>query len=397
MTIIILSAAIPIFSNSVEAQVPNTNVRTNPTVSGLLSCDFTDPLIPDPPGSWPHNLVFSAQGEDGEVSIGSWQILPARFFGSGQITGGTVTANLFTLTGTGGGSCTVGAEPLQVTISGTCGDNAQVTFKMLNTFAVLKGEFTGSVTCIAASTNNPPTATDDTATTTSPDPVRIDVLINDIDRDGDRLTVTGATDPAGGTAVVNQDNTITYTPDQGFSGPDTFDYTISDNRGGTDTGTVRINVQEEDADGDGASDSIDNCRDVYNPDQADADRDGIGDACDPLTDSDGDNVADDRDNCPLVANSDQTDTDGDGTGDACDNDRDDDGVNNNADNCPLAANPDQADFDNDGIGDVCDDETSLTVFKNQGQCIAFVNNNPEDAETLGITKEKCQRNFNSNN
>ena len=46
----------------------------------------------------------------------------------------------------------------------------------------------------------------------------------------------------------------------------------------------------------------------------------------------------------------------------------------------------------DGIGDAC--EASLTdVFKNQGQCIAFVNNNPEDAETLGITKEKCQEDF----
>ena len=49
-------------------------------------------------------------------------------------------------------------------------------------------------------------------------------------------------------------------------------------------------------------------------------------------------------------------------------------------------------MDGDNLVDAC--ETSLTdVFKNQGQCIAFVNNNPEDAETLGITKEKCQEDF----
>jgi hypothetical protein len=49
--------------------------------------------------------------------------------------------------------------------------------------------------------------------------------------------------------------------------------------------------------------SIDNCPGTYNPDQADFDGDGIGDACD---------------NCPKAYNPDQVDTDGDGLGDACD-------------------------------------------------------------------------------
>jgi hypothetical protein len=71
----------------------------------------------------------------------------------------------------------------------------------------------------------------------------------------------------------------------------------------------------------------DNCPDVPNPIQADADADGFGNACD---------------NCPNVPNAAQTESDGDGFGDVCDN-------------CPATFNPGQADQDFDTIGDACDD------------------------------------------
>ena len=55
---------------------------------------------------------------------------------------------------------------------------------------------------------------------------------------------------------------------------------------------------------------------MADPDQANADGDSQGNACDPDDGNDG--VADAADNCALVANPAQTDTDGDGQGDACD-------------------------------------------------------------------------------
>jgi hypothetical protein len=46
-----------------------------------------------------------------------------------------------------------------------------------------------------------------------------------------------------------------------------------------DDGTSDGDGSVDDADGDGVNDADDNCPDNYNPDQADADNDTIGDAC----------------------------------------------------------------------------------------------------------------------
>lgn len=48
----------------------------------------------------------------------------------------------------------------------------------------------------------------------------------------------------------------------------------------------------QDRDGDGVPDNIDNCPDVYNPDQLDSNGDGTGDACESITASGGDNTGD---------------------------------------------------------------------------------------------------------
>ena len=89
-------------------------------------------------------------------------------------------------------------------------------------------------------------------------PVIIDVLSNDSHTDGDALTVTDVTAPVHGTALLNTDNTITYTPENGFTGADIFTYISSDGKNGSDTANVSITVASEFAlSFDGRDDSVD--------------------------------------------------------------------------------------------------------------------------------------------
>ena len=97
--------------------------------------------------------------------------------------------------------------------------------------------------------NTPPVASNDRARTNIDTPVEIDVLANDMDADGNPLTLSIVTAPSNGTALVNDqgtpdpsDDDINYTPNSGFQGTDQFAYQVDDGNGGTDTATVTVRV-----------------------------------------------------------------------------------------------------------------------------------------------------------
>ena len=90
--------------------------------------------------------------------------------------------------------------------------------------------------------NDGPESTPDTVAANEDEPVTFDPLGNDVDADGDPLTFVSVESPSNGSVVINADNTLTYTPNQNFNGTDSFDYIVTDGQGGTDTGTITVNV-----------------------------------------------------------------------------------------------------------------------------------------------------------
>ena len=71
----------------------------------------------------------------------------------------------------------------------------------------------------------------------------IAVLLNDLELDGQALTIISFTQGQRGTVASNGDGTLCYTPNVNFtSGEDSFTYTISDGAGGTSTANVNVAV-----------------------------------------------------------------------------------------------------------------------------------------------------------
>jgi hypothetical protein len=138
-------------------------------------------------------------------------------------------------------------------------------------------------------------AVNDSATVVKNRTARIAVLANDGDPDGDALRVGSVGAPINGTASRNADDTVTYTPRNGFVGADRFTYAACDAAGACSSARVDVVVQRKAG---GGNDKDDFDQDEVRDDMdADDDADGAYDEIDPDDDNDGasDAVDDDDD------------------------------------------------------------------------------------------------------
>ncbi|EIK0772048.1 tandem-95 repeat protein [Vibrio alginolyticus] len=114
----------------------------------------------------------------------------------------------------------------------------------LITYSVTDGNGgTGSakVTVNVVNSQNP-NAVDDNITTDDRTPVTVYVLANDTDPDNDTLKLVSV-QAQYGQAVMNADQSVTYTPTSGFEGNDVLTYIIQDSQGLQDAGKVIVTVK----------------------------------------------------------------------------------------------------------------------------------------------------------
>jgi len=98
------------------------------------------------------------------------------------------------------------------------------------------------VTVTVTAVNDPPPSPADSSFSTPEDTAKSGTLPGSVDPDGDALTF-GATDaPAHGDVTVDADGSYTYTPDPGYSGPDSFGYEVCDPSGACAPATVTVTV-----------------------------------------------------------------------------------------------------------------------------------------------------------
>lgn len=144
------------------------------------------------------------------------------------------------------------SEPGHGSLSGTAPNytyNPLAEFHGTDSFEFIVNDGTldsnpATVTIKVTTVNHPPEANDDHVTTDENVPVVINVIGNDQDVDGDALVVTSFTQATSGTVTDNADGSLTYAPNPGYSGTDSFTYTVSDGKGGTGTSTVYITISK---------------------------------------------------------------------------------------------------------------------------------------------------------
>ncbi|WP_417698433.1 VCBS domain-containing protein, partial [Psychromonas sp.] len=102
---------------------------------------------------------------------------------------------------------------------------------------------TDSATPVVTTVDDASITAPDSITTNEDTAVIIDVLDNDTDEDSEVSPVASVTNGTNGTVAINDDGTVTYTPDADFNGSDTFTYTNED--GNTETVNVTVNPVDD--------------------------------------------------------------------------------------------------------------------------------------------------------
>jgi large repetitive protein len=236
---------------------------------GSVSCSGTDCVyIPnDPDYSGPDAFTYTVSDGQGGTDIGdvTVEVVPTNEEPSAVDDALTLAEDTSDIVDVFANDTDDDGDPLAVetleptadngtvscTVGGICTYTPEPNFEGFDTFSYTVtdgqgGTDTGNVEVTVTPVNDVPNAVDDSLVTSEDQMGSLNVRTNDVDIDGDTLLVTTLSPAAlHGTVACLGGGGCSYTPATDYSGPDSFQYTISDGHGGTDTATVSITVLPE--------------------------------------------------------------------------------------------------------------------------------------------------------
>jgi uncharacterized repeat protein (TIGR01451 family) len=237
--------------------------NTDPS-AGFLSCDGVGTCLYLPDGGWTGRTSFNytvanALGETATATVRITVGTPgntAPVAGSDKLTvdedaGGSIAAlandsdadgDTLTIIGAtqpAHGSVLCSLSSCDYTPTGNYNGPDAFTYTIADGNA---GTAVGSVAVTVNAINDAPVALPDQLTLNQNSSASVSVVSNDTDLENDMLIVSTGSNGSNG-AVSCAAGSCTYTPKVGFSGLDSFTYTVGDGNGGTATGTVSVTVK----------------------------------------------------------------------------------------------------------------------------------------------------------
>jgi hypothetical protein len=233
---------------SVTISADNKSVQYTPSANYIGADSFTYTAM-DPNGSSTATVNITVEGPP-QPKDDSYDVLENSSASTLDVLNNDVAADPSALT------VSAVTQPSHGTVS-ISADSKSVTYKPSayyngpDSFTYTAHDSNGSTIATVNITvdlvNNPPVAQDDEATVNQDSGANsLDVLANDSDPDyGQTVSVTQVTQGKHGTVAITGGGTgLSYAPNSGYVGPDSFTYTVSDGHGGTASTNVIVSVQQ---------------------------------------------------------------------------------------------------------------------------------------------------------
>jgi LysM repeat protein len=201
--------------------IEETPTNSPPEISPISS-QTTDEDVPADPVIF---TVSDLETPAGELMVSASSSNPALVPVANIVLGGSGAARTLTITPAADQS---GTATITVTVKDSSGDQASASFDL-----------------VVVPVNDAPVARDDFASTIQDTQVAIPVLANDSDVDGDLLQIGTFSEPANGSVHVAGE-TLVYTPNSGYTGEDSFTYTVSDGVLESLPATVTVTITSQD-------------------------------------------------------------------------------------------------------------------------------------------------------